>query len=349
MDNDLIHINEDESKILESVQRGTMENPIDPSFYGLSAEDIQGLIDVDQDWKSGYGPESYPSAPQEKGLSSSLRPQLPPSEEKQLLDFQSEKDSMVAQNFAQAGFPTIKGEEGHFKAYDHRQLMTHIPNKMGPGAAASGPMGTSGMHYVDAKGDLSTGMRGEKTPAHISKNQDTRESFVASEKARNSMEQLRASLPRAVQDNLRGDMLLELADDGKYSLLVGDADSGYIELSYGPDDYQDALSDMKRAYNYAAHTGDARMDAGFLGRASSAYRYNGYTEALLLKTAEGRLSEVRSNPFANEDDVLRAMEEIDAMSDEVVRQRGGDQSRQLAFSRRALDREAKMRAAKMMQ
>tara|TARA_R110000782_G_scaffold162718_2_gene254493 strand:- start:108 stop:542 length:435 start_codon:yes stop_codon:yes gene_type:complete len=144
-------------------------------------------------------------------------------------------------------------------------------------------------------------------------------------------------------------MLLELADDGKYSLLVGDKDSGYVELSYGPDDYQDALSDVKRAYNYSAQTGDANMDAGFLGRASSAYRYNGYTEALLRKTGEGRLSEIKSNPFASEEDVLSALEEIDAMNDEVSRQKGHEKSKQLSFSKRVLDREAKMRAAKMMQ
>lgn len=272
MDNDLIHINEKESKVLDGLNRGTMGNQI----------------------------------------------------------------------------PTIKGEEGHFKAYDHRQLMTHLPNKMGPGAERAGPMGTSGMHYVDENGKIGTGMRGEKTPAHISKNQDTKETFLASEMARNSMEQLRASLPRNVQDNLRGDMLLELADDGKYSLLVGDEDSGYVELSYGPDDYQDALSDIKRAYNYAAHTGDANMDAGFLGRASSAYRYNGYSEAVLRKSAEGRLSEINSNPFATEMDVLDALEEMDAMNDEVTRQKGSDKSKELSFSRRALNREARMRAAKMM-
>ena len=247
------------------------------------------------------------------------------------------------------GIPTIKGEEGYFKAYDHRQLMAHLPNKMGPSASEAGPMGTSGMHYVGNDGELTTGMRGEKTPAHISKNQDTQESFLASEMARNSMEQLRASLPRNVQDNLRGDMLLELADDGKYSLLVGDTDTGYVELSYGPDDYQDALSDMKRAYNYAAHTGDANMDAGFLGRASSAYKDNGCTGALPRKTGEGRLSEVQSNPFASEDDVLAAVAEIDAMNDEVSRQRGNKSTTQLSFSRRALNREAQMRASKMMQ
>jgi len=269
-----------------------------------------------------------------------------------LIHINEEESKILAPSLTpstQREIPTIKGEEGHFKAYDHRQLMTHLPNKMGPGAAAAGPMGTSGMHYVDRDGELTTGMRGEKTPAHISKNQDTQESFLASEMSRNSMEQLRASLPRNVQDNLTGDMLLELADDGKYSLLVGDKDSGYVELSYGPDDYQDALSDVKRAYNYSAQTGDANMDAGFLGRASSAYRYNGYTEALLRKTGEGRLSEIKSNPFASEEDVLSALEEIDAMNDEVSRQKGHEKSKQLSFSKRVLDREAKMRAAKMMQ
>ena len=242
--------------------------------------------------------------------------------------------------------PTVKNDLGYFNADDHRQIKRHLPNPMAPDGSSAGPMATTGMHYVDRDGELSTGMRGEKTPSHLSKNQDTAETFLAAEMARNSMEQLRASLPRDIQDGLRGDMFLERANDGMYSLLVGDDESGYVEMSYGKDQYQDALQDVKRAMNYVAHTGDAKMDAGFMGRASSAYRYNGYSKAQLSKIAQDRMNELQTDPYNTPAKIAAALSEIDALNDEESRL---DRTRELSYSRRALDREAKMRASKMMQ
>ena len=245
--------------------------------------------------------------------------------------------------------PTVRKDPGFFHADDHRQIKRHLPNPMAPDGTSAGPMGTTGMHYVDRNGELSTGMRGEKTPSHLSKNQDTVETFLASEMARNSMEQLRASLPREVQDGLSGDMFLERANDGMYSLFVGDDDSGYVEMSYGPENYQDALQDVKRALNYAAHTGDAKMDAGFMGRASSAYRYNGYSKSHLGKMAQDRMDELQADPDNTLEKVAAALSEVDALNDEESRLDNTDRARELSYSRRALDREAKLRASKMMQ
>jgi hypothetical protein len=245
--------------------------------------------------------------------------------------------------------PTVKNDRGYFNAEDHRQIKRHLANPMSPDGMSAGPMGTTGMHYVDRDGKLSTGMRGEKTPAHLSKNQDTAESFVASEMARNSLEQLRSSLPREVQDNLRGDMFIERANDGMYSLLVGDDDTGYVEMSYGPENYQDALQDVKRALNYTAHTGDAKMDAGFMGRASSAYRYNGYSKPQLSQIAQDRLNELQNDIDNTPTKIAAALSEVDALNDEESRLDNLDRTRELSYSRRALDREAKLRASKMME
>jgi len=352
MDNDLIHINEEESKVLEGAAIGTMENPIDGDFSSLSTEQIQSLVDVEQDWKSGLGPDSYPSGdgPPAVPLDTSLRPQLRPTkkfEDQEREEFYAEKDRMV--NEASAAFPVTQGDPGYFKAYDHRQIRTHLPNSMAADGLSAGPLSVTGMHYVGADGEMTTGLRGEKTPAHLSKNQDTSESFLTSEMARSSIEQLRLSLPREVQDKLEGNVFVERADDGLFSLMVGDEDSGYVELSYGVDDYQDALSDVKRAFNYSAHSGDAKMDAGFMGRASSAYRYNGYSKSALTQIGKDRMEELQSDNDITPDKIADALFEVDAINDEISRLSYSSKATEISYSRRALNREAKQRAVKMMQ
>tara|TARA_R110000851_G_scaffold45939_9_gene112175 strand:- start:1415 stop:2671 length:1257 start_codon:yes stop_codon:yes gene_type:complete len=312
MDNDLIHINEDESKILENAQD-------DPNFQGR-----QQQFENAQDDPNFQG-----------------RQELQPTQDDP--NFQGRQELQPTQ------MPTIKGEEGYFKAYDHRQLMTHLPNSMAADGLSAGPLSVTGMHYVDAGGEITTGLRGEKTPAHLSKNQDTAESFLASEMARASIEQLRASLPREVQDKLEGNVFVERADDGLFSLMVGDDDTGYVELSYGADDYQDALSDVKRAFNYSAHSGDAKIDAGFMGRASSAYRYNGYSKSALTQIGKDRMDELQSDDNITPDKIADALFEVDAINDEISRLGSSSKATEISYSRRALNREAKQRAAKMMQ
>ena len=195
------------------------------------------------------------------------------------------------------------------------------------------------MHYVDAGGEITTGLRGEKTPAHLSKNQDTAESFLASEMARASIEQLRASLPREVQDKLEGNVFVERADDGLFSLMVGDDDTGYVELSYGADDYQDALSDVKRAFNYSAHSGDAPMNTMFVATMKSA----------LTQIGKDRMDELQSDDNITPDKIADALFEVDAINDEISRLGSSSKATEISYSRRALNREAKQRAAKMMQ
>jgi hypothetical protein len=214
----------------------------------------------------------------------------------------------------------------------------------------SNPMSTSGLAYVDDKMNITTDMRGNKTPEHLQRKQDDIVSYLTSERSRNMIEDLRMSMPRKMQDNLSGSMFVEAGRDGTHSLFTGNDQTGYTELGFGPDEegFRAAMDTVKRGFAHAYESGDFSMDAGFWGRATSAREYQGYTSRDLNELLAQGMSEVKSyyqyDPFL----AAEAMRVVDNIGDEQRRRRGGDDARALGYSRRVVEREIGRRAKRMM-
>ena len=213
------------------------------------------------------------------------------------------------------------------------------------------PMGTSGMAYVDSKMNLSTDMRGNKTPEHLQRKHDDIRSYMTSEMARNAMESYRASLPRDIQDRIGGSVAVEQGRDGIYSVLVGDNDTGYSELTYGADEqsYYDALSDVKKVFKHMYDTGDARLNAGFLGRAASAELFGKRSNRELQQEMMMNYEEANRYMPIDKSLAAEAVSAADEIGDEMRRRNLRPEINGHGYTARVMRRDAKRRARFMME
>ena len=213
-----------------------------------------------------------------------------------------------------------------------------------------GPMRTSGLAYVDNKMGLSADMRGNKTPEHLQRQHDDIRSYMASEMSKNAIESYRASLPREVQDRMSGEVMIEQGRDGMYSLILGDDATGYTELSYGTDEqsYFDALSDAKRAFGHMGETGDAAINAGFLGRVGSAGLYGRRQRKDLQEEMMHNYNEARRYMEVDRSLAAEALQSADMIGDEVKRRDQKPETNAHPYTDRVLRRDARRRASKMM-
>ena len=213
------------------------------------------------------------------------------------------------------------------------------------------PMGTSGMAYVDSKMKLSTDMRGNKTPEHLQRKHDDIRSYLTSEMARNAMESYRASLPRDVQDRIGGSVAVEQGRDGIYSVLVGDNDTGYSELTYGADEqsYYDALSDVKKVFKHMYDTGDARLNAGFLGRAASAELFGQRSNRELQQEMMMNYEEAKRYMPIDKSLAAEAISAADEIGDEMKRRNLRPEINGHSYTDRVMRRDARRRARFMME
>ena len=213
------------------------------------------------------------------------------------------------------------------------------------------PMGTSGMAYVDSKMNLTTDMRGNKTPEHLQRKHDDIRSYMTSEMARNAMESYRASLPREIQDRLGGSVAVEQGRDGIYSVLVGDNDTGYSELSYGADEqsYYDALSDVKKVFKHMYDTGDARLNAGFLGRAASAELFRDRSSRALQQEMMHNYEEAKRYMPVDRSLAAEAISAADEIGDEMKRRNSRPEINGHGYTARVMRRDAQRRARFMME
>lgn len=231
---------------------------------------------------------------------------------------------------------------------DVRTLIAPSDGRSGPLEAS--PSAAGSLIYVDERGNPSVNMRGDKMPRHLQRSQDDLASFMTSEMARNSMEQLRASLPRTTSNRMSGSMFVELGRDGGHSLFAGNDATGYVELSYGAgeDGYQQAMQDAKTAFGHMYDTGDATIDGGFVGRATSAGQYRGYNDGHLKDAMREFAYEAQRYMQIDPSIALDAMRSADEVGDEIKRREGRPDAATLPYSKRVATREARRRAADMM-
>ena len=238
--------------------------------------------------------------------------------------------------------------QNDFKWADMRQLLSVAGSRATLDTGS--PMGTSGLAYVDDKLSLSSDMRGNKTPEHLQRQQDDIRSYMTSEMSKNAMESYRASLPREMQDNLSGSIMIEQGRDGIYSLILGDEATGYTELSYGSDSqsYYDALSDAKGAFSYIYDVGDPRMNAGFWGRMGSAKLYGRRSERDLQEEMMHNYNEARRYMEIDRSVAAEALEAADMIGDEMKRRGRRPETNEHRYTNRVMRRDARRRAKQMM-
>lgn len=212
-----------------------------------------------------------------------------------------------------------------------------------------GPMATSGLAYVDNM-KLATDMRGNNTPEHLQRKHDDIRSYLTSEMSKNAIESYRASLPRDVQDAMRGNIMIEQGRDGIYSLILGDNETGFTELSYGSDEqsYYDALSDAKKSFAHMYDTGDAQMNAGFLGRAGSAALYKHRSENDLRDEMMHNYNEARRYMEIDRSLAAEALQAADMIGDEMKRRGRRPETNEHRYTNRVMRRDARRRAKQMM-
>jgi len=238
--------------------------------------------------------------------------------------------------------------QDEFKWADMRQLLSVAGSRAT--LDIGGPMATSGLAYVDDKLNLSSDMRGNKTPEHLQRQHDDIRSYMTSEMSKNAMESYRASLPRNMQDNLSGSIMIEQGRDGIYSLILGDDATGYTELSYGSDQqsYYDALADAKGAFSYIYDVGDPAMNAGFFGRMGSAKLYRQRTERDLQEEMMHNYNEARRYMEIDRSLAAEALQAADMIGDEMKRRGRRPETNEHRYTNRVLRRDARRRAKQMM-
>ena len=233
-----------------------------------------------------------------------------------------------------------------WKFADVRGLVSTARNSSPPNMMFASPTSTSGLAYVDKDMSPTTDMRGNKTPMHLQRIHDDIRSYQTSEMARNVIESYRASLPRNVQDSLNGSVFVEQGNDGIYTTILGNQKTGYNELSYGSDDqsYFDALSDVKKSFFHMYNTGDADLDAGFLGRAASAEQFGSRSENEIQD--EMRYHYDRANFYLpiDQEVAVNHIKQADEMGDEIKRRRRAPETKTFPYSLRVLLRDVMKRA-----
>lgn len=245
--------------------------------------------------------------------------------------------------------PKSKSSMGNWRWADIRHMMPVAGSNASLNLGS--PMGTSGLAYVDNKMKLSTDMRGNKTPEHLQRKHDDIRSYMTSEMARNAMESYRASLPREIQDSIGGSVAVEQANDGIYSVIIGDNNTGYSELSYGSDDqsYYDALSDVKKVFKHMYDTGDASLNAGFLGRAGSAELFGDRNSSDLQEEMMMNYEEANRYMPIDRSIAAEALSAADEIGDEIKRRNLKPEINGHGYTDRVMRRDAKRRARFMME
>ena len=318
------------------------EDPEMSSTTGMMGTDAQGNL-----MEYGIEPDVMMANMQADGTQSvlindpeleMLRSMMPPAPDpKPSLDYVAPEDETL----------------GSFRNMDIKTLYPAIyRDTSGNDVGSAGPMATSGLHYIDTRGNGDKSMSGDGTPTHLQRLQDTQESFVSSQMFLAAMDQMRAQLPKEAV--LRGSMFGEQGDDGLFHLFVGDDDTGYTEMTYGggEDGISGARLDARKALNYASQMADYDMDGGFMGRVAMAHTYRGYEDSDLERMQADLAREAREtvardgsmgtpNVGANLAAILEQSEKIE---DEQKRRGAKKETRGFDYSARVLSREISEKA-----
>lgn len=202
--------------------------------------------------------------------------------------------------------------------------------------------------YVDGQGKPTTTYNGGATPAHLSA-ADNSESYALAETASLSIERMISNVPVEVQDNLQGDISVEMTNDNQIALVVGDDATGFVETTYqnNGDGYQAVMKDVAEMITFASVSGDTSMDAGFSGRMRSAKRFDGYNDTLINTELaqlrnEGSYYEVGTPLHAAYE------ERLSELLDEVARREGDAGTKTPQYSTNGITRTIANNARGMM-
>lgn len=318
------------------------EDPEMSSTTGMMGTDAQGNL-----MEYGIEPDVMMANMQADGTQSvlindpeleMLRSMMPPAPDpKPSLDYVAPEDETL----------------GSFRNMDIKTLYPAIyRDTSGNDVGSAGPMATSGLHYIDTRGNGDKSMSGDGTPTHLQRLQDTQESFVSSQMFLAAMDQMRAQLPKEAV--LRGSMFGEQGDDGLFHLFVGDDDTGYTEMTYGggEDGISGARLDARKALNYASQMADYDMDGGFMGRVAMAHTYRGYEDSDLERmqadlAREARETVARDGSMGNPNvgaNLAAILEQSEKIEDEQKRRGAKKETRGFDYSARVLSREISEKA-----
>ena len=202
--------------------------------------------------------------------------------------------------------------------------------------------------YVDGQSKPTTTYNGGKTPAHLSA-ADNSESFALAETASLAIERMVSEIPVEAQDNLQGDMSVEMTSDGQIALVMGDQATGYVETTYknDADGYQAVMQDVAEMITFASASGDTNIDGGFAGRYRSAKQFDGYSDTL-LNTELAQLRNEGSYYEAGTPLYVAHQDRLNELLDEVARREGDSGSKTAEYSTNGITRTIANSARGMM-
>tara|TARA_B100000131_G_C18123625_1_gene613830 strand:- start:1046 stop:2653 length:1608 start_codon:yes stop_codon:yes gene_type:complete len=140
--------------------------------------------------------------------------------------------------------------------------------------------------YVDGQATPTTSYMRSDRPFHIALSEESAQAYAFSEQASNGIEQMISQLDPDVMDAMAGEMTVHLTNDQKIALVVGDQESGFVEATYeaNPEGYDTVMNDVANMLAYMGASGDAKIDAGFMGRVASAERFQNYSTPDLVSS-----------------------------------------------------------------
>lgn len=140
--------------------------------------------------------------------------------------------------------------------------------------------------YVDGQATPTTSYMRSDRPFHIALSEESAQSYAFSEQASNGIQQMISQLDPDVMDAIAGEMSVHLTNDQKIALVVGDEESGFVEATYeaNPEGYDTVMNDVANMLAYMGASGDAKIDAGFMGRVASAERFQNYSTPDLVSS-----------------------------------------------------------------
>lgn len=174
--------------------------------------------------------------------------------------------------------------------------------------------------YTSGNGTPVGTYNGDAKPFYMATSQEGLDAYVVAETASNAIEQMISQMGPDVQDAMDGSVSVQLTDDNKLALYVGDDESGYIEATYSSDDtgMSAAMKDVANMLSYGEASGDTKFDAGYTGRVRSAKRFQGYDENT-LNTQYARLISEEANLEVGTPMYLLWLERKQEIEDEIKR------------------------------
>jgi len=133
--------------------------------------------------------------------------------------------------------------------------------------------------YTGGKADVTGSYTEYAKPFQIAFSMDDSRRFAFTEGAANAIDQMVSQLDPDVMQKLNGSIHVYATADDKIAVVIGNDETGFIEATYDGSEggAANAMNDVANMLAYVDATGDATIDAGFMGRVASADRFGDLT------------------------------------------------------------------------